>query len=669
MKNEEIGLISEKEVIAEHFATRSGFLQALAQKAEDWNAFMTSRIINPSVNPIVAQSWIRSKARNIDSYELHPPQLTEKEFTQLCDKNNALLQCAVPLLKKLMELGSNHISLISLHDANGYMLLLNDMQSAETSWRDECFRPGVCWREDTVGTNGIGLVLLEKKAIQLIGQEHYCYQQKNICCCAAPIFDENHEVLAVLNVCAQADNFSRHMMTLVILSCYAISNQMSARRDFEIDKRVLSTISEGVMVLDRHNSIIRCSEYAAGLFGVQAGMLLGYHIQDIIHMPELERFLKSGEQKSCCFQDCSSFFNGRQILCEVTVTPVFEDGQRFCTVLLIRNSKTLAKTIASSLGCGLRYSFDDIPTQDERLLQQIAQMRAMADSDRPILLVGESGTGKELYANAIHSSGRRANEPFISINCAALPIRSLDHELYGYESETGQTGAQSGVPGRFEIADHGTIFIDGIEQLPLYTQQRLLRIMTSGKLSRSGELVGREIDVRIIAATHADLQEAVKQKIFLPELYEMFRRSTFEILPLRERPKDIELLARQTVSYLNTVENTQKVLTDEAALELQKYPWNGNGRELQAVVSSAFYCCESRQIGIEHFQAMLEKEPVQRPADPRKNAVLQKEREACEAAMRSCGNDVNQAAILLGVSRATLYRKIKKYGLHKKNDA
>ena len=162
MKNEEISLISEKEVIAEHFATQSDFLQALNQKAEDWNAFMTSRIINPSVNPIVAQSWIRSKARNIDPYELHPPQLTEEEFTQLCGKNNALLQCAVPLLKKLMELGSNHISLISLHDANGYMLLLNDMQSAETSWRDACFHPGVCWREDTVGTNGIGLVLLEK---------------------------------------------------------------------------------------------------------------------------------------------------------------------------------------------------------------------------------------------------------------------------------------------------------------------------------------------------------------------------------------------------------------------------------------------------------------------------------------------------------------------------
>jgi DNA-binding NtrC family response regulator len=286
-------------------------------------------------------------------------------------------------------------------------------------------------------------------------------------------------------------------------------------------------------------------------------------------------------------------------------------------------------------------------------------IRKISSVDAPVLITGESGTGKELAARAIHRRSSRAKGPFIPVNCGALPASLIQAELFGHEKGA-FTGAQCRRIGRFEAADGGTLFLDEIEDLPLDLQVNLLRFLEEGTVERLGKSRPVQVDVRVIAASHQDLEQAVAQGQFRDDL--LFRLNVLRLFmpPLAKRGGDIKLLARAFLHRFTLGQAMHaKHFSTDALAAMQQYPWPGNVRELMNRVQRAAVMSDARSITANDLGlADTEYEPLTLA-----QARLYAEKEAIETALARAGGNATQAARDLGISRATLYRLLDKYGI------
>nr|WP_269478103.1 sigma 54-interacting transcriptional regulator [Hominibacterium faecale] len=283
-----------------------------------------------------------------------------------------------------------------------------------------------------------------------------------------------------------------------------------------------------------------------------------------------------------------------------------------------------------------------------------------ADADTTVLINGETGTGKELAANAIHHISKRANGPMIEINCAAIPENLVESELFGYE-EGSFTGAQKGGrPGKFELADKGTIFLDEVDQLPMHIQPKLLRVLQEKEIDRiGGKKIG--VDVKVIAATNKNLPELVKDGRFREDLFYRLNVIELRIPPLRERKEDIRLL---TEHKIKTIDKDIKGITKGAMKILYNYSWPGNIRELFNVIDRSAYFCSGDRIEEDDIMEMLpqekRKEYGSREIKSLEAVRDEAEKQAIKRALELYGGNKSKAAQALGVTRSNLYHKMKK---------
>ena len=321
-----------------------------------------------------------------------------------------------------------------------------------------------------------------------------------------------------------------------------------------------------------------------------------------------------------------------------------------------------------------KYTFQDIVGQDHKLLQAVRQAKSAAATPAAILLRGESGTGKELFAQAIHQHSNRRRERLVAVNCSALPEELLESELFGY-AEGSFTGARrGGKPGLFQQANRGTLFLDEIGDISPRVQTRLLRVLQEHEILPVGAVEPIPVDVRIISATHRDLEAMVEAGQFRQDLY--YRLNVFPIfLPaLRERPGDLEDLVRcLLVRYSELYHRKAEDLEPEAAELLRRQAWRGNIRELENVVTRVLIRVPEDQKSLTRadFAAVLPQTAVarERPPEPQgMGATLaqileETERTCIRQALEQCGGDKNEAAHRLGLPVRTLYYKCKKLGL------
>jgi DNA-binding NtrC family response regulator len=299
-----------------------------------------------------------------------------------------------------------------------------------------------------------------------------------------------------------------------------------------------------------------------------------------------------------------------------------------------------------------------------------------AGSDTTVLLEGESGTGKELFARALHALSERVGGPFIAINCAAIPDTLLEAELFGYEKGA-FTGAVQRKPGRFELAQRGTLFLDEVGELPLALQAKLLRAIETRRFERLGGTATIQVDVRLVAATNRGLRQAIAARQFREDLY--FRLSVFPVTipPLRDRPEDVPLLARHFVERTcGELGRRPLGLSDRAVEMMRTYRWPGNVRELQNAVERAVILAEGDTIQPGHLNlagnAVLSTPPVDpwdsidldgTLADATARVLAEAERRKIQRAIRDAGGDRGRAADLLHLGYKTLLAKIREHGL------
>ena len=298
----------------------------------------------------------------------------------------------------------------------------------------------------------------------------------------------------------------------------------------------------------------------------------------------------------------------------------------------------------------------NIVTRNKEMLEKMRIAKQVAPSDLSVLIEGESGTGKELFAQLIYESSDRADKPFVKINCAALPENLLESELFGHVRGA-FTGAVKDRKGRFEVANGGTIFLDEIGSLSPALQAKLLRVLQQKEFERLGESVTRKVDVRVIAATNVDLEQAMAEGTFRQDLFYRLNAVRIKLLPLRERPEDILLLAQY---FIAKFAGTKKLkIAPEAAKALKAYRWSGNVRELENVMKRAIVLAKDETIRLTDLpeEVCFALESPQRPLSL-EDVEKQHIRKVLQMA-----SDLNEAAQILGIDPATLWRKRKRYNL------
>jgi len=318
--------------------------------------------------------------------------------------------------------------------------------------------------------------------------------------------------------------------------------------------------------------------------------------------------------------------------------------------------------------------FGDIAFKSESLGRVLRKVETVAPTDSTVLIYGETGTGKELIARAIHDLSPRRSNAFVKVNCAAIPATLLESELFGHERGA-FTGAVSQSVGRFEVANHGTIFLDEIGELPFELQPKLLRVLQEREFERLGSTRTLHTDVRLIAATNRDLEALVQEQIFRSDLYYRLAVFPIRIPPLRERPEDIPVLvARYVREFSRRLGKTIDTIPSETMNALLQYPWPGNVRELQNVLERAAILTPGPVLRISSEDLRLpDRAPVSPPAlqtgpSPRGRPVSDEaERQRILRALEQADGIVagpNGAAALLGIKRSTLQGRMQRLGIH-----
>jgi DNA-binding NtrC family response regulator len=311
--------------------------------------------------------------------------------------------------------------------------------------------------------------------------------------------------------------------------------------------------------------------------------------------------------------------------------------------------------------------FEGIVGQSPALREVLQQVEMVAAADSTVLLLGETGTGKELIARAIHNLSPRRSHAFVKVNCAAIPTGLLESELFGHEKGA-FTGAVAPRTGRFELADRGTVFLDEIGDIPLELQPKLLRVLQEQEFERLGSTRTKKVDVRVVAATHRDLEEMIVQNQFRLDLYYRLNVFPIHIPPLRERPEDIPLLVRHFVQqFARQMNKTIEAISSETMESLIRYPWPGNIRELQNVIERSVIVHEKGKLSVTQSSLCLECHRTA-PATASYRRSVADEREVIGAALAKARGRVSGpsgAAARLGIPPSTLESKIRAMNINK----
>lgn len=334
-------------------------------------------------------------------------------------------------------------------------------------------------------------------------------------------------------------------------------------------------------------------------------------------------------------------------------------------VIMINKVDNKANTINSN-NDGL-YSFEDIIGDSDSIKETINIAKIASQGNSNILILGESGTGKELFAQSIHNNSSRKDKPFIDVNCGALPLSLAESELFGYEGGWYTGLRKDGQPGKFELADGGTIFLDEIGELPLSIQAALLRVIQERKVMRIGATNSKDIDVMIIAATNKNLFEAVQNNTFRGDLFYRLNVFTIALPPLREHREDIPKLIASFIGKYNKIFNANvEGIAEDVLHVLTHYNWLGNIRELENIIERAVQIARNKNIQVRDLPVYLTLAVDTDGINPMRNISMieSQEYKTIASTLQNTKGNAKLASEILGISRATIYRKLSKFGLN-----
>ncbi len=659
---------------------------------EAWERFMRSGEIDSSVvRPMIAESWKRCRRIRLDPYDRECfARGPETGSGSRLEANAEFIDIAWPLVEVLYKAAKGAGFRVDLVDSEGYFLKrTGDERNVEEAGVIESFL-GYNRQESRVGTCGIGLALLTEQPVQVVGAEHFNFHIHSQTCSSAPIRDSDGKIIGVLNMTGHRNLVHKHTLGMVIAVVEAIERQFALKKSArelklanEFLRTVIGSMNDGLIVVDKKGVVTHFNSVAAKILCLKPEEVVGFRSQAIFNMfPEIQQACISAGQE---IQDQEVVIRGRNgsTRCLMSIRFVSEEfGKVSGTAIILNKMERVHKLVHRMVGAQARFRFSDIIGDDRRFMDAMALAKNAAKTSLKVLLQGESGTGKELFAEAIHNASLWRDGPFVAVNCAAVPRDLIESELFGYE-EGAFTGARKGgKPGRFELAEKGTLFLDEVESMPLDMQPKLLRVLEDGQIVRVGGSEVIPVDVRVIAATNQDLATEVENGNFRADLFYRLNSIVIHLPPLRERPGDIahfvEHFLRKAARAL-----TKAVLSvDREALEaLCSYHYPGNVRELENIIERAVLVAQNGKLTLQCLPAKVlrnddlreslkeransstfESENI-KTEDARPYCLSELEKNAISMTLKRTGGNVSRAARILGLGRNTLYRKIKEFGI------
>ena len=458
--------------------------------------------------------------------------------------------------------------------------------------------------------------------------------------------------------------------------------------DIEKKDRFITALADnphiGICIVDKNGITMLRGRINEEMTGIRNSEVIGKHYSVMPHSGELLEVLRDGvPQLNRPFKS----INGRhaivhriplktddEIIGAISIISM-KDVQEFQDLLdkydLLRNRLKYYDKELQQLRTA-KYTFDHIIGISDSVAANNKMARNYAKGNSPVLITGETGTGKELYAHAIHSASKRKDGPFIRINCAAIPADLLESELFGYE-EGAFTGAKKGTrKGKFELATHGTIFLDEISSLDMAMQPKLLTVLQNKEIERVGGTQVIKLDFRVISATNKDLKDMIKAGTFRSDLYYRLSVLNLTLGPLRNKTEDIEPLARHFLETFNQEYGFYVSEIDPEVLTVfSNWEWPGNIRELRNVMERAIQMSDKHCIRVndlpDYLVDAVKLKPMHAHSDSRLNIIKMSkdgvERKMIESMLQSNNWNKSKTAKKLGISRSLLYSLINKYDL------
>lgn len=464
---------------------------------------------------------------------------------------------------------------------------------------------------------------------------------------------------------------------------------------------ILELAYDGIIVVDEAGRVTMVNNALVQFIGRSRDQIIGKHVSEVLENSRLHEVARTGIPEIGQVQ----VIRGTPFI--VSRLPIIEDGRvvgavgkvMFRGLAELKEMARRLENLENQLDfyreqltrvSGARYTLDNIISSNHLMQRLKVVARQAARSTSTVLLLGESGTGKELFAHAIHYASPRRSMPFVKVNCAAVPENLLESEFFGYADGAFTGAKKGGKPGKFELADGGTIFLDEVGDMAPALQAKLLRVLQDRELERVGGTETIRVDVRIIAASNKDLARMVADGLFREDLYYRLNVVTMVIPPLRERKEDILPLVHHLIEkYNHSLGVRVKGIAPDALAALQEYGWPGNVRELENVIERAMNLDVGDLIGVEHLPGQIAAaadaagesaaepagdstgEPGRPPARRAgrgtalkqatfRQAVADAERQAIASALAASGGNKARAARMLGMSRSQFYEKLKK---------
>jgi transcriptional regulator of acetoin/glycerol metabolism len=644
------------------------------RRKRSWQQFTaTGKIVEDTgLNSLVVASWMRCGLRMNPNGLLQWTYASDNALQSTLKQHTTLRNIARPIMEDIYEFLENCRATLILTDSSGCLLEMLGETSLTTELQAVGFRPGVYLDEGHLGTNAIAVTIFESTPSQIVGAEHFSIYLHGFSSVAAPVHTIEGHPLGVLGLVEPVDQYSHQSFGIVVAGARAIENQL--RADLIVHEAnaktaelyaTMDAITEGVLAWSNDGVVMHLNDQAGKTLHLSPTTVVGRPMAEFFSLPEnIARAVALGQELT----DIETAFvvDGRPRECLVSLRIISSQENELVYIMTLRRIEHVHQLVNQLVGARARLTLDDIVGHGAAAKKIRKQALVAANAEACVILTGESGTGKNILARAIHNSGRRAGGPFLAINCRAIPRELALGEFLGFEAGAFNTGASLGQPSKFELAQGGTLFLEEIEALPLETQAALQRVIEMGDVIRLGGNRVIPVDVRIIASTTRSMDELLDLDSFRHDL--LLRLSSFVITmePLRKRPEDIPLLVEHLLDKL-TVQLSRPLKVSPEALEaLTEYPWPGNIREVETVMERAALLFEGPQIELDSLPPAIAK----RSALVKGKSVVQQiqtleqaEKSAILTAMQAANGHLTKAAQSLGISRTTLWRKMKELGI------
>ncbi|MDR0596679.1 MAG: sigma 54-interacting transcriptional regulator [Clostridiales Family XIII bacterium] len=634
-----------------------------------WVDYFRNSVCNADIiGQRICESWGRCGEAGLsgaaDENDATPCPVAE--FEERLSRNTNYLKIADTIIDSIINTLKEQRIAVYIVDADGVVLRLRRKGDEERYLGD--IRANL--RERAAGTNCVDFALRYLEAASVIGAQHYYQRYHKYAGYAAPIRDVDGKIRGAIGIFVRLENMSEYMRSVAAAAAAAIENGIGVFRSHAIIERqnkekqdVLDSITDGIIYLDKNRNIsyvnLKFLEYCA----VGKDKLIGKNISSVNMRPKIDVLLREsnthvnlpvkiiGEEKSW-----------RALL---NHHPANSSREWENEILIFTATDEVAEMANAISREGDLFTFESIVGASTEILSRVDDAKRAADYGARVILEGESGTGKEVFAQAIHSRSARSDEPFVAVDCGAIPHELIESELFGYE-EGAFTGAKKGgMEGKFEQAHNGTLFLDEIGNLPLDMQAKLLRVLQDSLVTRVGGRQPTRVDVQIIAASNLDLQKETEKGTFREDLYYRLNVVHINIPPLRDRREDIPFLVDEFISK-NRARSSIRAVDESAMRAICNYSWPGNVRQLHNVLERILIFADGGRITVD----MLPKNILENADDfAREDFRTDNIDDLGTVSARYVNNvygrfggNIKRTAEALNISRSTVYRMLRGAG-------